>query len=156
MEYSAALRCLVPISLVCLLTLSATAAEPTAQPRRNYSLTLSGGVSLGAYQAGFLYLVSEITKRDPTFDLHLVDGGHQELLVVGPGMTSTVDCEGAAERGEILLSHGAAAELDDAVLGPPGEHGRARLALEQAGLLADHVEEVSPEADEVRAAVQEG
>ncbi|NIR35506.1 MAG: adenylate/guanylate cyclase domain-containing protein, partial [Actinobacteria bacterium] len=59
-----------------------------------------------------------------TFDLHLVDGGHQELLVVGPGMTATVDCEGAAERGEILLSHAAAALLDDAVLGPSGEHGR--------------------------------
>ena len=40
-----------------------------------------------------------------TFDLHLVDAGHRELLVVGPGMSATVNCEGAAERGQILLSH---------------------------------------------------
>jgi class 3 adenylate cyclase/predicted ATPase len=59
-----------------------------------------------------------------SFDLHLVDAGHRELLVVGPGMSATVDCEGAAERGQILLSHDAAADLDPSVLGASTPHGR--------------------------------
>ena len=59
-----------------------------------------------------------------TFDLHLVDAGHRELLVVGPGMSATVNCEGAAERGQILLSHDAAAMLDDADLGATNHEGR--------------------------------
>ena len=59
-----------------------------------------------------------------TFDLHLVDAGHRELLVVGPGMSATVNCEGAAERGQILLSHEAAALLDDADLGATTDEGR--------------------------------
>jgi class 3 adenylate cyclase/tetratricopeptide (TPR) repeat protein len=59
-----------------------------------------------------------------TFDLHLVDAGHQELLVVGPGMSATVGCEGAAERGQVLLSHDAAALLDESVLGEVTADGR--------------------------------
>jgi class 3 adenylate cyclase/tetratricopeptide (TPR) repeat protein len=59
-----------------------------------------------------------------TFHLHLVDAGHRELLVVGPGMSATVNCEGAAERGQILLSHEAAAHLDDTVLGETTADGR--------------------------------
>jgi len=59
-----------------------------------------------------------------TFDLHLVDAGHRELLVVGPGMSATVDCEGAAERGQILLSQAAARELDDRDLGAEATEGR--------------------------------
>ncbi len=59
------------------------------------------------------------------FDLHLVDAGHRELLVVGPGMSATVNCEGAAERGQILLSHDAAALLDEALLGETTADGRA-------------------------------
>ncbi len=58
------------------------------------------------------------------FDLHLVSAGHRELLVVGPGMSATVNCEGAAERGQILLSHAAAALLDEADLGETTEEGR--------------------------------
>jgi class 3 adenylate cyclase/tetratricopeptide (TPR) repeat protein len=82
---------------------------------RNWSTRLVRRVELGISQG----------IHSGTFDLHLVNGGHEELLVVGPGMTSTVDCEGAADRGEILLSSEAAALLDGAVLGPPKEHGRA-------------------------------
>jgi class 3 adenylate cyclase/tetratricopeptide (TPR) repeat protein len=59
-----------------------------------------------------------------TFDLHLVDAGHRELLVVGPGMSATVNCEGAAERGQILLSHEAASLLDDDDLGAITDDGR--------------------------------
>jgi class 3 adenylate cyclase/tetratricopeptide (TPR) repeat protein len=60
-----------------------------------------------------------------SFNLHLVDAGHRELLVVGPGMSATVNCEGAAERGQILLSHEAAAELEPSVLGVTTPDGRA-------------------------------
>jgi class 3 adenylate cyclase/tetratricopeptide (TPR) repeat protein len=58
-----------------------------------------------------------------TFDLHLVDAGHRELLVVGPGMSATVNCEGAAERGQILLSFDAARSLDPELLGQPTADG---------------------------------
>jgi class 3 adenylate cyclase/tetratricopeptide (TPR) repeat protein len=59
-----------------------------------------------------------------TFDLHLVDAGHRELLVVGPGMSATVGCEAAAERGEILVSHDAATLLDESALGATTPLGR--------------------------------
>jgi class 3 adenylate cyclase/tetratricopeptide (TPR) repeat protein len=59
-----------------------------------------------------------------TFDLHLVDAGHRELLVVGAGMSATVNCEGAAERGQILLSDEAAAQLEPSVLGEKTAAGR--------------------------------
>jgi class 3 adenylate cyclase/tetratricopeptide (TPR) repeat protein len=59
-----------------------------------------------------------------TFHLHLVDAGHRELLVVGPGMSTTVNCEGAAERGQILLSHDAAALLDPSLVGESTPEGR--------------------------------
>ena len=39
-------------------------------------------------------------------------------------MSATVNCEGAAERGQILLSHAAAALLDEADLGETTEEGR--------------------------------
>jgi class 3 adenylate cyclase/tetratricopeptide (TPR) repeat protein len=58
-----------------------------------------------------------------SFDLHLVEAGHLELLVVGPGMSATVNCEGAAEKGQILLSHDAASWLDPSLLGDATEHG---------------------------------
>ena len=63
-----------------------------------------------------------------TFDLHLVEAGHRELLVVGPGMSATVNCEGAAERGQILLSHDAAALLDESCLGESTTEGRVLAA----------------------------
>lgn len=71
------------------------------------------------------------------FGLHLVDAGYEELWVVGPGMTSTVRCEDAAERGEILLSHDAAALLDASMLGVAKEHGRPLVgAVEVVDLAA--------------------
>lgn len=59
------------------------------------------------------------------FELHLVGAGHDELWVVGPGMTTTVQCEDGAARGEILLSHAAAANLEESVLGPVADLGRS-------------------------------
>jgi predicted acylesterase/phospholipase RssA len=48
--------------------------DPQAGPEL-LSLTISGGVSLGVYQAGFLYLVAEAVKRSQgQLQLHLVTG----------------------------------------------------------------------------------
>ncbi|HEY2813579.1 MAG TPA: adenylate/guanylate cyclase domain-containing protein [Acidimicrobiales bacterium] len=58
------------------------------------------------------------------FELFLVEAGHRELLVTGPGATTTVDCESAAEAGQILLSPGAAEQVEERWLGEPVEHGR--------------------------------
>ena len=66
---------------------------------RTWSTSLASRVKLGISQG----------MHSGFFDLHLVDAGWQELFVVGPGMTATVDCEGNAERGEILLSASSAA-----------------------------------------------
>ena len=52
---------------------------------------------------------------------------------MGPGMTSTVDCEGAAERGEILLSHAAAALLDEFTALPSDISARYRDTLVTIG-----------------------
>ena len=83
------------------------------------------------------------------FDLQLVDAGHRELLVVGPGMSSTVNCEGAAERGQILLSHDAAALLDPSLLGESTPEGRVLDAdpaatLQPNGLGSTHRGPVEP------------
>lgn len=89
--------------------------EMRALIERRWSTALVKRIDLGISQG----------IHSGTFDLHLVDAGHRELLVVGPGMSATVNCEGAAERGQILLSHQAAAQLDPAVLGVETSEGRA-------------------------------
>ncbi|MCC6811056.1 MAG: patatin-like phospholipase family protein [Deltaproteobacteria bacterium] len=53
------------------------AAEPASQPvaKIPLSITVSGGVSLGAYEAGYLYYFSETLKRNrDKFDLHVATG----------------------------------------------------------------------------------
>ena len=47
-----------------------------------------------------------------TFSCFVVDGNHRELIVTGPGVTETVECEAAANPGQILLSNAAAAQVD--------------------------------------------
>jgi class 3 adenylate cyclase/tetratricopeptide (TPR) repeat protein len=75
--------------------------------QRRWSTPLVSRVELGISQG----------IHSGEFSLNLVDAGFQELWVVGPGMSSAVGCEGAAERGEILLSPDAAARLAPRVLG---------------------------------------
>jgi class 3 adenylate cyclase/tetratricopeptide (TPR) repeat protein len=81
---------------------------------RSWSTALVRRVDLGISQG----------IHSGAFDLHLVEAGHRELLVVGPGMSATVNCEGAAQRGQILLSHDAAALLDESCLGESVPEGR--------------------------------
>ncbi|MEY2468547.1 MAG: hypothetical protein QOF21_1245, partial [Actinomycetota bacterium] len=51
------------------------------------------------------------------FDFFLVGHTHRELIVTGSGATTTVDMEGAAEAGEILLSPATAAALAPGCVG---------------------------------------
>jgi class 3 adenylate cyclase/tetratricopeptide (TPR) repeat protein len=88
-----------------------------------------------------------------TFDLHLVDAGHRELLVVGPGMSATVNCEGSAERGQVLLSPDAAALLDPKLLGERTADGHVLAETpslgawsgQDGGAVGDQVEPFVPE-----------
>jgi class 3 adenylate cyclase/tetratricopeptide (TPR) repeat protein len=52
-----------------------------------------------------------------SFDFFLLDAGHRELVVTGPDATETVECEGTANAGQILMSAAAAAHLDPRWLG---------------------------------------
>jgi class 3 adenylate cyclase/tetratricopeptide (TPR) repeat protein len=52
-----------------------------------------------------------------TFSCFVLDGNHRELMVTGPGVTETVECEGTAVAGQILLSAAAAAAVDPKWLG---------------------------------------
>jgi class 3 adenylate cyclase/tetratricopeptide (TPR) repeat protein len=52
-----------------------------------------------------------------TFSCFVLDGNHRELMVTGPGVTETVECEGTAIAGQILLSAAAAAAVDPKWLG---------------------------------------
>jgi class 3 adenylate cyclase/tetratricopeptide (TPR) repeat protein len=52
-----------------------------------------------------------------SFDFFLLDAGHRELVVTGPDATETVECEGTANAGQILMSAAAAARLDPKWLG---------------------------------------
>jgi class 3 adenylate cyclase/tetratricopeptide (TPR) repeat protein len=61
------------------------------------------------------------------FGFSLVDGGHLELLVGGPAVSETIDCEGDAERGQILVSAAMAELLPDSWLGEPSSTGARPL-----------------------------
>jgi class 3 adenylate cyclase/tetratricopeptide (TPR) repeat protein len=52
-----------------------------------------------------------------SFSLFVLDGNHRELMVTGPGVTETVECEGTANAGQILLSAAAVANVDRSWLG---------------------------------------
>lgn len=60
--------------LSALLTVALGQAEaPRALPRP-LGVTISGGVSLGTYEAGFMYLTLEQLKADPVLELKMVTG----------------------------------------------------------------------------------
>jgi class 3 adenylate cyclase/tetratricopeptide (TPR) repeat protein len=46
------------------------------------------------------------------FDFFLLDIGHREIVVTGSDATETVECEGTANAGQILMSSASAAHLD--------------------------------------------
>ncbi len=92
---------------------AAAAVAMRAVIQKRWSTRLVANVELGISQG----------IHSGEFSLHLVEGGHLELFVCGPGMSATVTCESSANRGEILLSHDAAAHLEPAALGEPRADG---------------------------------
>lgn len=55
-------------------------AEPDPGPL-SLSLTTSGGVSLGAYQAGYLFYLSEVIKKNPeVFEVHILTGSSAGMV----------------------------------------------------------------------------
>jgi len=54
--------------------------------------------------AGEVVLRISIGVHSGTFDLFLVGESHRELMIAGPAATATVDAEGMASAGEIVMS----------------------------------------------------
>jgi class 3 adenylate cyclase/tetratricopeptide (TPR) repeat protein len=75
------------------------------------------------------------------FAMFLLEAGHRELMVTGPGATATVKCEGAASAGEIMLSPAAAGAVDPAWLGEarPGGSVLRRRTIELEPFLLDRI-----------------
>jgi class 3 adenylate cyclase/tetratricopeptide (TPR) repeat protein len=74
--------------------------------------------------AGKVRLGMSVGVHSGDIDLFVVGDLHRELIVTGPGASTVVEMEGAAEEGEILLSKGTAAALEDRVLGDAKGNGR--------------------------------
>ena len=70
--------------------------------------------------AGKVVLRISIGVHTGSFNFFLVGGSHRELVVTGPGVTATVDAEGTATAGEIVMSAATASAP------PPGCRGPAR------------------------------
>jgi class 3 adenylate cyclase/tetratricopeptide (TPR) repeat protein len=68
--------------------------------------------------------------------LFCVGSAPRDLLVAGPLATAVVECEAAAEPGEVVVSHDTARLLDDHVLGEPKGPGRL-LRSRGASLIID-------------------
>lgn len=74
--------------------------------------------------AGKVRLGMSVGVHSGDIDLFVVGDLHRELIVTGSGASTVVEMEGTAERGEILVSAGTAAALEDRVLGDPKGNGR--------------------------------
>jgi class 3 adenylate cyclase/tetratricopeptide (TPR) repeat protein len=68
--------------------------------------------------AGQVVLRISIGVHTGSFNVFLVGGSHRELVVTGPAVTATVDAEGTASAGEIVMSAATAAVLPPACRGP--------------------------------------
>jgi len=75
--------------------------------------------SIGKVQtpAGRVDLKMTVGVHSGELDAFLVGESHRELILVGPGVTKTVEVEEAADAGEILLSPASAAALPAGLLG---------------------------------------
>jgi len=74
--------------------------------------------------AGRVVLRISMGAHSGTFHLGLVGGSHRELMAVGPGVSATVEAEGRATAGEIVMTDAMAAQLPARCRGParPGGH----------------------------------
>jgi class 3 adenylate cyclase/tetratricopeptide (TPR) repeat protein len=67
--------------------------------------------------AGSVQLMVSVGVHSGTFELFLVGELHRELVVAGPGTTTTTEMEAAASAGEVVVSPATAAQLDPGVIG---------------------------------------
>jgi class 3 adenylate cyclase/tetratricopeptide (TPR) repeat protein len=74
--------------------------------------------------AGLVTLKMHVGLHSDVFDFFLVGDSHRELLLTGPGVTRTVEMEGAAEAGEILVSEETAEALPERLFGEEKDGGR--------------------------------
>ncbi|MGR0319509.1 adenylate/guanylate cyclase domain-containing protein [Agromyces sp. ZXT2-3] len=99
-----------------------------------------------ATSAGTVSLRMSVGVHSGTFDFFLVGGSHREFIVAGPAATRTVQMEGAATAGRILVSPETAALLPRTVVGAVRGPGRLLSRgphVEQSGFLMAE----SPEVD---------
>jgi class 3 adenylate cyclase/tetratricopeptide (TPR) repeat protein len=73
--------------------------------------------------AGKVTLRMSSGMHSGSFHFFLVGETHRELIVTGPAASRTVEMEGTATAGEILLSHDTASALSAKVLGQPKGEG---------------------------------
>lgn len=73
---------------------------------------------------GPVALKMHVGIHSDTFDFFLVGDSHRELLLTGTGVTRTVEMEGGAAAGEILVSEETAATLPARLFGEEKEGGR--------------------------------
>jgi class 3 adenylate cyclase/tetratricopeptide (TPR) repeat protein len=73
--------------------------------------------------AGKVVLRMSSGVHSGSFHFFLVGDSHRELIVTGPSASRTVEMEGTATAGEILVSHDTAAALPAKVLGQPKGEG---------------------------------
>ena len=85
--------------------------------------------------AGKVTLRMSVGIHSGMFDFFLVGGSHRELIVSGPAATVTVEMEGAARAGQVLLSPGTALAIPAANRGRPSGPGvllRGTMGVESA------------------------
>jgi class 3 adenylate cyclase/tetratricopeptide (TPR) repeat protein len=75
------------------------------------------GIGAVETTAGKVMLRMSVGVHSGAFLFFLVGGSHRELMITGPAATRTVDMEGTASAGEVLLSPEIAAVVDPALLG---------------------------------------
>jgi class 3 adenylate cyclase/tetratricopeptide (TPR) repeat protein len=74
--------------------------------------------------AGRVTLKMHVGIHADAYEFFLVGESHRELLLTGPGVTTTVAMESGAEAGEILVSEGTAAALPPELFGEARNGGR--------------------------------
>jgi class 3 adenylate cyclase/tetratricopeptide (TPR) repeat protein len=83
--------------------------------------------------AGLITLRMSVGVHRGVFQFFLVGDSHREFMITGPAASTTVDMEGTASAGEILLSAALASEMPDSILGAAKGEG-VLLRRDPAGL----------------------
>ncbi|MFL5955434.1 MAG: tetratricopeptide repeat protein [Gaiellaceae bacterium] len=85
----------------------------------------------------------------------LVEGTHLELMVVGPAATATIELEDDAPSGQILVSDGTAAALDESWVGQRRGEAHLLRQIEDADVSAHLAVNSLPETDDLETYIPE-